>query len=606
MKRESIRDRILKNLIMFSLVPAILVCSLMVCYVSVDVIHKSRDTIISQMEIQVSHLDELLSQAYQIARVIADDEMVNRELSQGFPNQAEQYRREISLYSELSNMFRFFDDSLKIYIVGENGGLYKSCPDSLKEKDYRQTEWYQSIAKSMQIEWFDLHFISELSDTVDRGFISLAAPILDKQTGKFLGCALIEVHAQELLNFVGNGSVEGETYLFYPDADIRIHDGQVDIYDADRITLICDDHLEDDAQVRAERKDILETTKILSYWTKNFQAEGFKNTAHYAVAYKQLVSNGWFVVFCAKKSDFYSIFRNILPISIFIACLLALIAMYVSYRTSKSLTEPIMALKNGVERVQKGNFEISVQPLKNDEIGDLGRQFNKMVVEIHNLLERIQIENERKRQYELMLLQAQINPHFLYNTLDSLMWLIRMGDGDSAQKMLDALIKFLETGLNKGGDEIFIWQEIENVKSYLTIQMMRYKRKLSFEIQVDEHIGIYRVPKLILQPLVENSVFHGIKAKDEGGVVKVSGCKEGKDIVLIVEDNGLGMETERLIKLRSSLINKDAALTDSYGIMNVNERLQLYFKKGCSFEVDSELNKGTKITIVIKGENYDV
>lgn len=605
MKRKSIRDKFLKMLLMFSLIPVVLFCFSMIAFITKNIIEKSESVITTQMQNQVDQMDKLLAQAYQIACTVAEDEAVNKGLSAQFTDDKERYASEISVNSELLHMSKVWDPSLKVYVIGENSGIYKSCPNSVLKDDYRYEEWYLTVKENMAAEWFEMQSISEIANTVDRGFISLAVPILNKQSGAFQGSVFVEVYVQDLLNQIEDINYNGEKYLLYPDADIRIDDEQVKIYDAKHISLVRKEDVENVRQ--GDRyNQMLETISIIKYWKADFPKRGFVNTAHYVVAYTQLDTNGWFVVYCVEKVDFYRTFKMVLISTTVVMVFLVLIAIFASYRISSSITKPITKLKESTERVKEGDFEISVNNLSNDEIGDLGIQFNEMVIEIRKLMNQIRIEGERQRQYELMLLQAQINPHFLYNTLDSLMWLIRMGDKEAAVVMLSALTRFFKTGLNQGKDQISIGQEIENVRSYLTIQIMRYQNKLKFTVQTEEELELYIIPKLILQPLVENAIYHGIKSKENGGNIKILCCRKGTDILLSVTDDGVGIEAGRLEELRQNIVDKRTDRSGSYGLTNVNERLQLYFKRGCSFDIESEPAKGTCVSIIIREENFNV
>ena len=216
------------------------------------------------------------------------------------------------------------------------------------------------------------------------------------------------------------------------------------------------------------------------------------------------------------------------------------------------------------------------------------------------------IEEQRiQRKYELLLLQAQINPHFLYNSLDSIVWLVRMRKNDDAQIMLSALTQFFKTGLNKGNDTMSLAQEVKNVQSYMTIQTYRYRSKVSFETELDERVMDLEVPKLILQPLVENAIYHGIKEKDGAGTIVLRCREEEGQAVIEICDDGQGMDLQQLEHLNAQLRSEDVRSRSSYGILNVQERLRLFFHEKCVMEIKSEKNAGTCVTIRIRMEAND-
>ncbi len=606
MKKKSIRDKLLKNFSLFSLIPVIIFCIVMLLYIASNVQGKRKDSVCSDLEHQATQLDKVLLQAYQIGQTVAEDEMVNQELAGSFKSERQRYESEIRLNSQLLGISRYFDENIKVYIVGENGGVYKNSPYSLEEKEYEREAWYEQIKESGEPSWFELHSMSYFVKTEEKEFISLGIPVSEEKTGRILGCVMVEIGVFDILHTAETQEEQGNLYLFYPDTNIKIIDGQVELYDNDRVTLIQKDGIAGHEQVEAEQPEILETAKFLTYWKKDFQEKGFGQVARFVTAYQQLNANDWILAYSMPKVEYYRLLISVLIVSVLVTVILILIAYSVSCRVSGSITRPILSLKEDVEKVQEGNFEIVVSCESEDEIGELAQQFNEMVTEIRNLMDRIQTEHERQRHYELLLLQAQINPHFLYNTLDSLMWLIRMENHADAEKMLEALTRFFKTGLNKGREIVSVKQEISNVESYLTIQLMRYKKKLSFSIAMDEEIRDFKVPKLILQPLVENAVYHGLKGKEQGGSIAVDCRKRDGVIVLCVSDDGLGMDEEQRKQIQKQLSEGIVEESESYGLTNVNERLKFFFGDSCTMSVESAQNEGTKVWIEIREEEVYV
>ena len=271
-----------------------------------------------------------------------------------------------------------------------------------------------------------------------------------------------------------------------------------------------------------------------------------------------------------------------------------------SRRLTKSITEPIDELCDMTERFARGDFTVSYHPNSKDEMETLAESFNSMVGEIKTLVEDIHREQVNARDAELRLLQEQINPHFLYNTLDAIMWMTEAGENDEAIMMLQELSNFFRTSLSKGQSEITIRTEMEHVKSYLNIQRYRYQDILDFELDFAEDIMDYRVQKLTLQPIVENALYHGIKNKRGKGLIKVSGKADMEDIILTVEDNGIGMNTEELARLRGLI---DGSVKDDeqhgFGMANVEQRLQMHYGRAYGMKVDSAYGEGTTVTVRI-------
>jgi len=271
------------------------------------------------------------------------------------------------------------------------------------------------------------------------------------------------------------------------------------------------------------------------------------------------------------------------------------VALLLSFLLSRNLTRPIHQMQKHMSEVEKGNFDIQVPVDSTREIGMLARAFNLMVVRIRELMAQVVKEQEFKRKSELNALQAQINPHFLYNTLDSIVWMAENDKSAEVVRMTSALARLFRASISKGSELVPIRNEVEHISNYLTIQKMRYRDKLDFCIDVDDAIKGNLTLKVLLQPLVENAIYHGIKNKYGTGTIRITGEREGETIVLRVNDNGVGMDEET----RKSLLSPatDAKQGKGVGLMNVHERIRLYFGKIYGLTIDSEPDEGTTVTV---------
>ena len=237
-----------------------------------------------------------------------------------------------------------------------------------------------------------------------------------------------------------------------------------------------------------------------------------------------------------------------------------------------------------------------------DEITELGLSFNIMIGRIRELLDAKVKEQENLKKAELRALQAQINPHFLYNTLDTIIWMTESKKTDQVIEIVRALSSFFRISLSKGRDWITIGEEVERTRSYLTIQKMRYRDILDYRIEMDESVAGNTILKLILQPLVENALYHGIKNKRQGGTIVVRAQQWNEnEILLQVEDNGIGFTPEKLAQLQAELNDDsgDIKLESGFGIGNVNKRIRLYYGKQYGVSIKSEYQTGTCVSIVI-------
>lgn len=271
-----------------------------------------------------------------------------------------------------------------------------------------------------------------------------------------------------------------------------------------------------------------------------------------------------------------------------------LFSIVIGFMISTYITKPIRKLNDAMTLVDRGQLSTRHDHRSKDEIGLLSQKFNRMLDKIQSLMSQI-VEEERKEQhYKLQLIQSQVKPHFLYNALEMINSLVRL---DLKQQALDAtfhISNFYRLSLSDGSDIITIEEEIKLLNHYLYIQKMRYVEFIDFHIDVDDAILEYTIPKLTLQPIVENSIYHGIKELNRKGNILVSGRLNGDRIELIVEDNGKGIPPDTLAELNSIKLP-----SKYFGINSVKERIDLYFKMNTSIVIESEVNHYTKTTITI-------
>ncbi len=273
-----------------------------------------------------------------------------------------------------------------------------------------------------------------------------------------------------------------------------------------------------------------------------------------------------------------------------------------AWAISRSIYIPIKRLHDVTKTITKDDLQVLVTRENADEIAELGISFNIMIGKIRELLAAKMKEQESLKKAELRALQAQINPHFLYNTLDTIIWMAEAQQTDQVVELVSALSSFFRISLSKGRDWITIGEEIERTRSYLTIQKMRYRDILDFRIEVDDAVASNTILKLILQPLVENALYHGIKNKRNGGMIQVRARQSGDgQISLQVEDNGIGFTPERLATVQAQLSSDsdDIRLESGFAINNVNRRIQLYYGRQYGLSIESEHHVGTRVTLVI-------
>lgn len=280
--------------------------------------------------------------------------------------------------------------------------------------------------------------------------------------------------------------------------------------------------------------------------------------------------------------------------------LLVCISILLSVVMARKLTLPLKQLQQRMKEVEKGNFDIRVRVESQNEIGQLARAFNLMIAKIKELMEQVVAEQEQKRTSELKALQSQITPHFLYNTLDSIIWMAEVGKNAEVVRMTTALSRLLRFTTGKGGELVPLSEELAHAESYLTIQQIRYRNRFTWEINVAPDVMECKVQRVILQPLLENAIYHGIREKPDPGVIRVSGRREGSALILEVEDDGVGMSRPVRIEGWPEGAADGVLPQAGVGLANVHHRIRLAFGAGYGIRlVESEPDEGTRIVLML-------
>ncbi|WP_337540699.1 sensor histidine kinase [Suilimivivens sp.] len=298
-----------------------------------------------------------------------------------------------------------------------------------------------------------------------------------------------------------------------------------------------------------------------------------------------------------SRAAYQTFFMNLVRFSLLGMGLLLLLVIILSYYIPRSITMPITRISRVTNQVAKGNLSVRAAAESGAEARMLSDSLNAMIDKINELLDQVTTEQIRLRKAEFELLQAQINPHFLYNTLDTIVWLAEAGDQKRVVSMVGNLSDFFRTSLNQGKDIIPIREELAHVRSYLEIQQVRYQDILRYEITVPEDLYEYKIPKITIQPLVENALYHGIKNKRGQGTITITGERSENGFVLYVRDNGIGMIQERLNEVRAGIQKLSYTGKEIYGLYNVNERIRLNFGETYGISIESTYGEGTCVSI---------
>lgn len=307
----------------------------------------------------------------------------------------------------------------------------------------------------------------------------------------------------------------------------------------------------------------------------------------------------WRIVGVAMMDEIMDDLGSFQTALLFISAVMIIISIIATTIISKHITRPLRRLESEMRKVETGDFEVSLPQSHSIEVESLSSSFRIMVARIKVLMKRIKATEEIKRQRELDALQAKINPHFLYNTLDSVIWMAETGDNHGVVKMVSALARLFRISIAKGHDVITLSEELSHVQNYLDIQSMRYKDKFTYSITIPRELENAPTIKLIVQPIVENSIYHGIKYLQEEGRIEIKAEAVDDGIKIIISDNGVGMKSETAATILNPDQENTASSGNGIGLRNIDERIKLSYGEKYGLSIWSEPDEGTTVTILI-------
>lgn len=482
---------------------------------------------------------------------------------------------------ELNLLYEVNKDSLvSIACFSTEGELIGAAPAGKRKKNVDITEqgWFADAESKMEnLHFSELHVQNIFENSSGRYYwvVSLSRGVELTAEGKMSGGILLVD-----MNFSGirqlfseiNGRGLGYVYLVGSDGEIIYHPKQ---------NLIFSNMLK-------------ENNKAASLYDDGVHEENFQGEDR-TVIVKTVGYTGWKIVSVTPKADLLKDFDSTKIMAVIIIILAVTLMVFANQFVALRIAMPLKKLENSLKSIgADGTPEIYIGG--SPEIRHLGQTICSMVEQLRKLTDDIVREQEEKQKSELDALQSQINPHFLYNTLDSIMWMIESERYEEAVSMVHALGKLFRISLSKGKNIITVGDELQHARSYLDIQKYRYKNKFTSFFDIEEGIEKYKTIKLIIQPLIENAIYYGMEYMDGEGQIHIRAYTRGEELYMEVEDNGPGMPCEQVEKL---LIGNPEARSKGSGIglRNVHQRIQLYFGNEYGLEVYSEPDEGTTVRI---------
>lgn len=530
-----------------------------------------------QMIDQVNtNVEFYLKNMEKIIYFLSVDPQVNKFLRNKYNSIEDKENSETEIRRVLKSFSAAHTEIGGIMIVNSKDAYISNEMSKISREPFAKDMWYKmAYASPQKIQLISKPLgrnIKTYKDYSSDSVLSISKAFIAPQSGEFLGTVLIDLKLETIKKIIADITLGKSGFLYIIDGEGNI------VY----------------APVNAV------VYRVNNKWLNGPSNSIMKeiNNNKYQIVYKHSTYSNFKTVGVFSLSEALQVVTNIRYYIVGIGVITMLLAIIAALFFTKSIVKPLKKLRRLMRKAEEGDLNVRFENKYSDEIGQLGDSFNKMIDEIRNLIEMVYEEQKSKREAELKILQAQIKPHFLYNTLDTIQWMAQGHGADDIVEVVAALTNLFRIGINKGNEMISVKEELEHIKSYLVIQKIRYEDKFEYTIEFEEDILKYQVIKLILQPLVENAIYHGIKERRGAGKISITAGRYEKGLCFRVSDDGVGMTEERLQEIYKMLENdKQGEKNLGYGTFNVQNRIRLSFGNDYGLVFDSKAGRGTTVCV---------
>ncbi|WP_147355745.1 sensor histidine kinase [Cohnella faecalis] len=525
-----------------------------------------------------NNIKMMLDDAQDISSYIMNNETFQNLLNQ--PKPEEYNRAQQTMLSYLSNLKTAKSYISFIIVYGENGFVFRDFKDF-----YREVVPYQQLNESPT-------YIATAAKEGEANWMFSSDPLfpyLQQYNEVMVGRRITNIYdSEEKLGMLFMG-IGREAFL----ASIQ----DVELSDSTQLLLVDDNYNlvasnQKNRDVDYYRESDLEFKKRLIHPGDNPVIR--VNGQDFYISTAKVEPYEWMVVSLTPLKEIREQHQVLLKFTLIASVSVMLIVALLSIFLSRNVTSPIRKLLRSMNDFKRGDFNQKVAVESKDEVGLLTQKYNQMVAELNELIQKVYISQTNQKMIELKTLQAQIEPHFLYNTLDYIFLNSKINGDDETAEVVRSLSQLFRISLNRGSDYYSMENEINQIKAYVNIQQARFPSRFKVEYEIDPKVEPYLTSKLLLQPIVENAIIHSFDHKEKGeGVLRISGGLSEDGIVFVVEDNGKGMTEEQV----AALLQVSPNGSGGYGIKNVNERLTMLFGEEYRLRIASKIGKGTTVTI---------
>lgn len=580
------------SLMLFIIIPIIILGFYIFNYFKVILIENSTQFALDNMSMISLNLDKTLESMMTTAKFIGQDRTVIQTLTDINNNDEVAAQTMLYIRRMFSNIqINYLEGSFHISVIPSGGEVMSTWQRNYNDYAYFKKEsWYvESINKSGEFIWIapQQQYIKIGDGSDEKTLISVSTSVFDTYTTNDLGVVLISIGEEELNKLVFSKELYQEGNDFF-------------LLDKEN-TIISNRNKE---LIGKKIEEYLKLSSDVFEGNSGYRIIKSDNN-HIIVNYFTVKKTQWKIIQVIPYENLALMTDRLINKVLFISIILLILILVGVFVFSSKITLPLRKLIKLMKKVENGNMDVEIKFKGNDEIYLLGNEFNNMMSKQKLLMskiaeeERALAEEQRKKdQIKIEMLMAQINPHFLFNTLNTIKWTAMMGATDTVTEMVSNLGTLLENSLNRGNEFIALKEELENVKSYIFIQKIRFGNLFTMEYNIQPDTENCLVPKFILQPLVENSIIHGVENIDKKGVIGISASIDEEKLSICVEDNGAGIDDDNIKKLlNSENLSKDRL--SGIGLGNVNERVKLYYGDQYGIVINSVKSKGTRIYITI-------
>lgn len=521
--------------------------------------------IVEQVEYNIENYLDGMASIYTLV-----EDSINR--SQGVVNP--------ELKGKLETILKTRDDLVSIVFFSNQGQKMLGVPDLQMRKNTRvsEQEWFKLAEQNPGYLFYSEPHVQNLFEGQYRWVISMSKGVtLDINHNKVEGVLVVDINFKTVSDLCRSVNLGKTGYVYIVDET----DGRIVYHPEQQLINI------------GLKNEPVSHALLMNSGYYFDQIDGRNRL----VTVRSLRNIEWKIIGVSYLDELFAPENQFHQFIFMILAGVLLLVFLISAFMYIKISLPLKRLEKSMEKVERGDFDIVIDVKGGGEIQQLSRRFNLMVSRIRQLMEEIIKEQESKRKSEMEVLQAQINPHFLYNALNSVVRMIGTGKNNDVITTITSLSKLFRISLSKGKSIITVEEELEHVKHYLIIQQMRFKNKFDYEIEAQEEALSCKTLKLILQPIVENAIYHGIEEMVDRGHIQIKVIRESGELMFKIIDNGLGMTQQRAEEILTGNVKSDRG--SGVGVRNVHERIKLYFGDTYGVRIESEIEEGTTVTILI-------